>query len=123
MRLLGLDGAGGGERVLPEFMVDYNCRFTVAPWPVEDAHRPVLHEGLALILGATASTGSDGTGTVLHKGRRLDFRVLAEGDVAASVGHEEGVQDRAEEARAEQAARPAWNRSRRVVHWLDNAPH
>ena len=56
----------------------------------------------------TVCKGYDGTATVLHKGRSLDFRVLAEGEAAVPVEDEKGVRDRVEEARVEQAARPAW---------------
>ena len=56
----------------------------------------------------TVCKGFDGAATVLHKGRRLDFRVLAEGGEAVSVEDGKGVRDRVERARVEQAARPDW---------------
>ena len=66
---------------------------------------------MAVVLRGAAATvckGFDGAATVLHKGRRLDFRVLAEGEAAVPAEDEKGVRDRVEEARVEQAARPAW---------------
>ncbi len=56
----------------------------------------------------TVCKGLDGAATVLHKGRRLDFRVLAEGGEAVSVEDGKGVRDRVGRARVEQAARPDW---------------
>ncbi len=42
------------------------------------------------------------------QGRRLAFRVLAEGEAAVAVEDEKGVRDRVDAAKAAQAARPDW---------------
>ena len=56
----------------------------------------------------TVCKGFDGAVTVLLDGRRLAFRVLAEGEAAVAVEDEKGVRDRVDAAKAEQAARPDW---------------
>ena len=56
----------------------------------------------------TVRKGFNGTGTVLREGRSLNFHVMAEGEAAIPVEDGKGVRDRMEEARVEQAARPAW---------------
>ena len=50
----------------------------------------------------------DGTASVLLKGRKLAFRVLAEGEAAVPVADEKDVRERVDAAKAEQAARPDW---------------
>ena len=56
----------------------------------------------------TACKGCDGSVAVLLGGRRLAFRVLAEGEAAAPVADEKNVGDRVDEAKAKQASRPNW---------------
>ena len=56
----------------------------------------------------TVCKGFDGTVAVLLDGRRLAFRVLAEGEAAVAVEDEKGVRDRVDAAKAAQAARPDW---------------
>ena len=56
----------------------------------------------------TVCKGFDGAVAVLLDGRRLAFRVLAEGEAAVAVEDEKGVRDRVDAAKAEQAARPDW---------------
>lgn len=51
MRLRGISSMAAGNAYLPEFMVDFNARFAVAPRHPEDAHRPLLpQDDLARIL-------------------------------------------------------------------------
>ena len=56
----------------------------------------------------TVCKGFDGTVAVLLDGRRLAYRVLAEGEAAVAVEDEKGVRDRVDAAKAAQAARPDW---------------
>ena len=56
----------------------------------------------------TVCKGFDGAASVLHKGRKLAHRVLAEGEAAVPVEDEKGVRSRVDAAKAEQAARPDW---------------
>ena len=56
----------------------------------------------------TVCKGFNGSVAVLHKGRELAFRVLAEGGAAAPVEDGKGVRDRVGKALAEQAARRDW---------------
>ena len=53
----------------------------------------------------TVCQGFDGTVSVLHKGRKMAFRVLAEGEAAVPVEDEKGVRDRVDQIKAAQAAR------------------
>ncbi len=53
----------------------------------------------------TVCKGFDGTASVLLKGRRLAFRVLAEGGAAVAVAGGKDVRDRVDAAKAAQAAR------------------
>jgi transposase len=51
MRLRGIASLTAGNAYLPEFMVDFDQRFAVAPRQLEDAHRPLLlKDNLARIL-------------------------------------------------------------------------
>jgi transposase len=43
LRLRGIDDLETANAFLPEFLVDFNRRFAVAPSSQEDAHRPVVH--------------------------------------------------------------------------------
>ena len=54
----------------------------------------------------TVCQGFDGSVAVLRKGRRLAFRVLAEGGPSVAVEDEKGVRDRVGKAQAAQASRP-----------------
>ena len=56
----------------------------------------------------TVCKGFDGSVAVLLGGRRLSFRVLAEGEAAVPVADEKDVRERVDEAKAKQAARPDW---------------
>ena len=56
----------------------------------------------------TVCKGFDGTASVLLKGRKLAFRVLAEGEAAVAVAGGKDVRDRVDAAKAAQAARPDW---------------
>ncbi len=56
----------------------------------------------------TVCKGFDGAASVLLKGRKLAFRVLAEGEAAVPVADEKDVRERVDAAKAEQAARPDW---------------
>ena len=56
----------------------------------------------------TVCKGFDGTASVLLKGRKLAFRVLAEGEAAVAVAGGKDVRDRVDAAKAAQAARPNW---------------
>lgn len=53
LRLQGIDDMDAGNAFLPEYLADYNRRFSVPARDDEDAHRAVLHSGdeLQLILG------------------------------------------------------------------------
>ena len=62
----------------------------------------------ALIAAVTMRKGFDGAASVLLKGRKLAFRVLAEGEAAVPVEDGKGVGSRVDAAKAEQAARPDW---------------
>ena len=53
----------------------------------------------------TVCKGFDGSVAVLREGRRLAFRVLAEGEAAVPVADEKDVRERVDAAKA---ARPAW---------------
>ena len=53
----------------------------------------------------TVCKGFDGAASVLLKGRRLAFRVLAEGEAAVAVAGGKDVRDRVDAAKAAQAAR------------------
>ncbi len=50
MRLRGISDMAAGNVYLPEFMVDFNRRFAVAPRNPVDAHREVLHDAAELDL-------------------------------------------------------------------------
>ena len=50
----------------------------------------------------------DGSVTVLHKGRELAVRLLAEGEEAVAVQDEKTVRRRVDRAKAEQQSRPAY---------------
>ena len=54
----------------------------------------------------TVRKGFDGSVAVLRDGRRLPFRVLAEGEAAVPVADGKDVRQRVDEAKAAQAARP-----------------
>ena len=41
LRLRGISGMAAGNRYLPAFIEDYNCRFGRAPGSSHDAHRPL----------------------------------------------------------------------------------
>ncbi len=56
----------------------------------------------------TVCKGYDGSVAVLLGGRRLSFRVLAEGEAAVPVADEKDVRERVDAAKAKQAARPDW---------------
>ena len=56
----------------------------------------------------TVCKGCDGSMSVLLGGRRLAFRVLAEGEAAVPVADEKDVGERVDEARAKQASRANW---------------
>ena len=56
----------------------------------------------------TVCKGFDGSVEVLRDGRRLSFRVLAEGEAAVPVADEKDVRERVDAAKAAQAARPDW---------------
>ena len=56
----------------------------------------------------TVCKGFDGSVAVLLGGRRLTFRVLAEGEAAVPVADEKDVRERVDAAKAAQAARPDW---------------
>ena len=56
----------------------------------------------------TVCKGFDGSVTVLREGRKMAFRVLAEGEAPVPVEDEKGVRDRVDEAKAKQASRPNW---------------
>ncbi len=56
----------------------------------------------------TVCKGHDGSVAVLLGGRRLTFRVLAEGEAAVPVADEKDVRERVDAAKAAQAARPDW---------------
>jgi len=43
LRLRGIDNMERANAFLPEFKIDYNRRFALAPASDEDAHRPVVH--------------------------------------------------------------------------------
>ena len=45
---------------------------------------------------------------MLLGGRRLSFRVLAEGEAAVPIADEKDVRERVDEAKAKQASRPNW---------------
>ena len=85
MRLRGIDGMEAGNAYLAEFMADFNRRFAV-----------------------TVCKAFDGSVTVLHKGRELAVRLLAEGEEAVAVQDEKTVRRRVDRARAEQQSRPAY---------------
>ena len=135
MRLRGIDGMEAGNAYLPEFMADFNRRFAVAPRNPQDAHREVLHDAAELDLIFREHHGRKltknltirfecreyqvtgrGKGyrlrgaavTVLHKGRELAVRLLAEGEEAVAVQDEKTVRRRVDRAKAEQQSRPAY---------------
>ena len=54
----------------------------------------------------TVCKSFDGSVTVLRDGRRLPFRVLAEGEAAVPVADKKDIRQRVDEAKATQAARP-----------------
>ena len=54
--------------------------------------------------------GFDGSVAVLRKGRRLAFRVLAEGGPSVAVEDEKEVRDRVDKAQAAQGVRPPFTR-------------
>ena len=56
----------------------------------------------------TVCKGFDGSVAVLLGGRRLAFRVLAEGEAAVPIADEKDVRERVDAAKAAQAARPDW---------------
>ena len=56
----------------------------------------------------TVCKAFDGSVTVLHKGRELAVRLLAEGEEAVAVQDEKTVRRRVDRAKAEQQSRPAY---------------
>ena len=56
----------------------------------------------------TVCKGFDGSVTVLREGRRLPFRVLADGGAAVPVADAKDVRRRVDEAKAAQDARPGF---------------
>ena len=49
LRLGGIDDIESANAFLPEFIADYNQRFSVAPQNPQDAHRSVLHDSAAYL--------------------------------------------------------------------------
>ena len=50
LRLRGIDDIESANAFLPEFIADYNQRFSVAPKTSQNAHRKLLHDSAALNL-------------------------------------------------------------------------
>ncbi len=144
LRLRNISDIESANAFLPEFLVDYNKRFGVAPASEHDAHRLVLHSArdLSLILSlhhtrklsknltlqfknreyqiqgegngyrmrkstVTICEAFDGEVTILHNGRELDWRLLAEGEPPIPVTDEKGLHHTVDQAIACQGRNPA----------------
>ena len=108
LRLRGVSDMESANAHLPQYMADYNRRFAVAPREPGDAHREVPH-------GAGV--------TLLHRGVKLDFRVLAEGEAPVAVDDGKSVGRTVDRAVERQRTRPRyrpppdhpWNRMARIA--------
>jgi hypothetical protein len=141
----GISDIDAAHAFLPEFMADLNTRFALAPPSPVDAHRPVLHSAwelaLILCLHQTRTLSRNLTFqfknreyqlqgqsyrlnraavTVLHQGRNLPWRLLAEGESPIPLDDEKSVHHAVEQAKARPARQtraPAhpWRRKARIA--------
>ena len=79
LRLRGIHSIDQANAFLPEFLADYNARFSVSPHNPHDAHRPVLHDraSVDLILSLHSTRRLSRNLTLRYRNR--EYHILGHG--------------------------------------------
>ena len=80
------------------------CQFQNRQYQVQPTESGYTLRGAAI----TVCEAFDGTVTLLHKGRKLAYRLLAEGEAPTPLADEKNVQAIVEQAKVRQARKPHW---------------
>ena len=79
LRLRGIDDIQSANAFLPEFITDYNQRFSVAPKTSQNAHRNLLHDSAALNLILSLHTARKLSRNLTCRYRSREYQIQGQG--------------------------------------------
>ena len=79
LRLRGIDDIQSANAFLPEFITDYNQRFSVAPKTPQNAHRKMLHDSAALDLILSLHTPRKLSRNLTCRYRSREYQIQGQG--------------------------------------------
>ena len=79
LRLRGIDDIQSANAFLPEFITDYNQRFSVAPKTSQNAHRNLLHDSVALNLILSLHTARKLSRNLTCRYRSREYQIQGQG--------------------------------------------
>ena len=84
LRLRGIDDIQSANAFLPEFITDYNQRFSVAPKTSQNAHRNLLHDSAALNLILSLHTARKLSRNLTCRYRSREYQIQGQGPAATA---------------------------------------